>query len=139
MAESQGEYMGNNGENKRKIKIVWHGAGKIDEEFTEMEKITTGVTALLFKVPKSFSSSPARIKSNMDFLNQLQGQLQNATGRVVPCFLIPEEVTVEQVTVIDSETDRWLTRIRKEWAAFKSFFLKRKIKNAVRGDRFTSE
>ena len=81
----------------RKIKIIWSGPGKIAEEFNEPEKLTDGALALFFKVPKSYSSSPARIKSNLDFINHLQEQLATQTGRKIPCFLIPEDVTMVQV------------------------------------------
>ena len=92
MAKSQGEYV-------RKIKIIWSAPGKIAEEFNEPEKLTDGAVALFFKIPKSYSSTPARIKSNLDFINHLQNELAEKTGRKIPCFLIPEDVQMVQVAL----------------------------------------
>jgi hypothetical protein len=91
MAKSQkGDYV-------RKIKIIWSAPGKIAEEFNEPEKLADDAIALFFKVPKNYSSSPARIKSNLDFINHLQAELAEKTGRKIPCFLIPEDVQMVQV------------------------------------------
>lgn len=83
----------------RKIKVIWSAPGKIAEEFNEPEKLADGAVALFFKVPKNYSSSPARIKSNLDFIEHLQNELAEKTGRKIPCFLIPEDVQMVQVTL----------------------------------------
>jgi hypothetical protein len=104
-AKSQGEnYM-------RKIKIIWSAPGKIAEEFNEPEKLTDGTVALFFKVPKSYSSSPARIKSNLDFISHLQEELATKTGRNIPCFLIPEDVQMVQVELTPEQVPDMVRRV----------------------------
>ena len=102
--EAKGKYM-------RKIKIIWSAPGKITEEFNEPEKLTDGAIALFFKVPKSYSSSPARIKSNLDFISHLQEQLAEQTGRKIPCFLIPEDVQMVQVELDPEQVPDMVRRI----------------------------
>ena len=103
---------------ERTMKILWGAPGKFETEFGQPEKMADGATALFFKIPKSYSSSPVRIKSNMDFIDHLQTVLAEKTGRNIPCFLIPEDVEMVQVEVAPAE------RISL-WEAFTTFLKKK--------------